>query len=303
MAISQLYYINGTALGDSTAVFLDDNLTVCAPDGFYSDGVIVREQVGCVLLPQQICPSCATPCGILASSVETQGVFFLAADMDVATGAIVIRFNPFDTPVGFSAMFNSITYNTFSSPVYGLQTSLLTTEPVYLGSGIGCDLVSASPITLERYQYDGTSFIDTTTTTTFSVAAGQITGNASPGECVMVIPKTVFVPSIVDFYIYAACTNPSFNISIQCPVALRSFDSSLVTTTEITVCGLPVDQTYYVEHVNGMDAELGLYDWVFSDPNGEFILTDGWYKSPNSLTGYQYFQVANGIIINFGTCA
>lgn len=58
MAISSSYYLNAPSLGSATAVFLDDELSECAPNGFYSNGVIVRQQVGCVLLPQQNCPSC-----------------------------------------------------------------------------------------------------------------------------------------------------------------------------------------------------------------------------------------------------
>jgi hypothetical protein len=58
MAVSSTYYLNGPSLGSATAVFTNAALTVCAPNGFYSDGVIVRELVGCVLLPQQTCPSC-----------------------------------------------------------------------------------------------------------------------------------------------------------------------------------------------------------------------------------------------------
>lgn len=55
MATSSSYYINGPSLGSSTAVFLDATLTTLAPDGFYSDSVISREQVGGALLPQQDC--------------------------------------------------------------------------------------------------------------------------------------------------------------------------------------------------------------------------------------------------------
>lgn len=58
MALSSTYYLNGPSLGSATAVFTDVALTICAADGFYSDGVIVRELVECVLLPQQTCPSC-----------------------------------------------------------------------------------------------------------------------------------------------------------------------------------------------------------------------------------------------------
>ena len=58
MATSSVYYLNAPSLGSATAVFTNSTLATCAADGFYSDGVIVREQVGCVLLPQQTCPTC-----------------------------------------------------------------------------------------------------------------------------------------------------------------------------------------------------------------------------------------------------
>lgn len=58
MATSSSYYLNAPSLGSATAVFTDDTLLILAADGFYSDGVISREQVSGVLLPQQTCPSC-----------------------------------------------------------------------------------------------------------------------------------------------------------------------------------------------------------------------------------------------------
>ena len=63
MPIRQPFYLNANNLYSSTAVFLDAALTMCAPDGFYSDGSIVRELVDCVLLPLQQCPNCCSqPC-------------------------------------------------------------------------------------------------------------------------------------------------------------------------------------------------------------------------------------------------
>lgn len=58
MATSATYYLNGPSLGSSTAIFSDAALTTLAPDGFFSDGLIVREQVLGVLLPQQTCDGC-----------------------------------------------------------------------------------------------------------------------------------------------------------------------------------------------------------------------------------------------------
>lgn len=55
MATSSTYYLNAPSLASATAVFSDADLLVLAADGFYSDGVISREQVDGVLLPQQLC--------------------------------------------------------------------------------------------------------------------------------------------------------------------------------------------------------------------------------------------------------
>jgi hypothetical protein len=63
MAYTQPFYINGPSLSSSTAVFDDAALTICSPNGFYSDGIVTREQVDCVLLPEQICTACCSdPC-------------------------------------------------------------------------------------------------------------------------------------------------------------------------------------------------------------------------------------------------
>ena len=58
MPISTTYYLNAPTLTTATAVFTDAALTTCAPNGYYSDGAITRQQVGCVLQVAQNCPSC-----------------------------------------------------------------------------------------------------------------------------------------------------------------------------------------------------------------------------------------------------
>ena len=35
------FYIDGPTLATATVVYTDVDLTICAPDGFYSDGVVV----------------------------------------------------------------------------------------------------------------------------------------------------------------------------------------------------------------------------------------------------------------------
>jgi hypothetical protein len=61
MAVSETYYLDAPSLGSASVIYSDAALTIIAEDGFYSDGVISREQVSGVLLPQQTCPSCELP--------------------------------------------------------------------------------------------------------------------------------------------------------------------------------------------------------------------------------------------------
>jgi hypothetical protein len=60
MATQGTYYFDTASFANATAIFTDETLSICAPDGRYSDNTIVREQVNCVLLPAQTCPSCVS---------------------------------------------------------------------------------------------------------------------------------------------------------------------------------------------------------------------------------------------------
>ena len=53
-----IYYLDGTTLSNSTAAFTDEELTICAADGFYSEGSISRELLNCSFEEVQTCPSC-----------------------------------------------------------------------------------------------------------------------------------------------------------------------------------------------------------------------------------------------------
>ncbi len=46
MATFGNYYIDAPTLAGATAVFTDVEMTIAAPDGYYSDGTTVRQQVG-----------------------------------------------------------------------------------------------------------------------------------------------------------------------------------------------------------------------------------------------------------------
>jgi hypothetical protein len=303
MATSSTYYLNAPSLGSATAVFTNAALTVCAPNGFYSDGFISRELVDCVLLPQQICPSCTIPCDESITADGLQGIYYLNAQLGTATGAIIIRFNPINIPDGIRAIFNSVVYNGVSSPVYGwLQgTAGLAT---YIGlQSADCGIVAGSPYTLDEFQYDGTNFAALGTDASVSILAGQIElTELAPGNTLMVIPKITASPSILNLEFIGPCSETEFIISVDCPTALTAFSSSTVSATSELACEKDFLETYYVAHVNGSSGTLGLYDLVFSDVNGQFKLGAGFYKT-NDAGANNWYQVdANGAIVLFGTC-
>ena len=60
MATLGSYFFNSNSFATATALFTDSALTQCAPDGFYSDNIIVREQKNCLLQVAQNC-DCSTP--------------------------------------------------------------------------------------------------------------------------------------------------------------------------------------------------------------------------------------------------
>jgi len=51
------FYLDGNDIGDSTKIFTDEDMTINAPNGYYSNGDIVRQYVDGVLFPVSRCPS------------------------------------------------------------------------------------------------------------------------------------------------------------------------------------------------------------------------------------------------------
>lgn len=305
MATSSTYYLNAPSLGSATAVFTDSDLTLCAADGYYSDGTIVREQVSCVLLPQQSCPACADPCGTIVSEYSASGGYYqIGILLGTATGAVVIEVDPYTVPLGIEVLYNGVVYNKMSSTNFGYLAGTANL-PTYIGeTASDCGIVAGSPHTLDKYTYYGGTFTATPFTETVTVLSGQLDLTATtPGPCFIVIPKTAASPTTMQINVIGACPLSQFNVSTYCPVALTTFSSSSANANAGLACSDAIDQQYFVKYVNGGAGTLGLYDWVFQDANGEFILPDGFYHAPAACPSpNDWFQSQNGVIVQFGTC-
>ena len=309
MATSSSYYLNAPSLGSATAVFTDAALSVCAANGFYSDGVIVREQVDCVLLPQQTCPACATPCGTTINASGGQGIYLL--DLETGTtvsdvGAVIVRFEPYGVPDGIRATLGANVYNKLTSPVDGLHQSSNAGALTFVGqTSADCGISGTTYPTLAEFEYNGTAFVATGDTQSVTVAAGDVSlGASAPGNTMMVIPKLTPSPSIINFEVVGPCSGTAWQMSVACPVLLTGFSSSVMAATEEAVCLLEETTTYYNASLANTPGTVGLYDFVFADAYGNSPLAAGFYYAAGSITGSnEWFQVnASGIVIDLGIC-
>lgn len=297
-------YLNGPTLTTSTAVYQDSALSVYAPDGYYSNGTIVRQWTAGVLLPPQLCPSCAQPCGGSITGQGNQGIYTISLDLGTDTGAVIITFNPASYPDGILVEYDGVFYNELSSVYFGYLASTVANEPVYVGYIYDdCGLVSGSPHTVDVLNYISGDFVPTGTTQTVSVASGQLALTTSaPGNCIMVIPKTSATPSIMNITCFGLCPGTYFTIAASCPTALQSFSSSV--GLEGRDCGASIDQNYYtsVPLADINDSTKYLYAYVFSDINGEFPLASAWYIIYIASVKYAIFVDDFGIITSITAC-
>jgi len=68
---SQGYYLGGgSTLASAVSIYIDAALTTQAPNGYYSQGGIVREQISGVLQAQQSCPGCGTEVSLCYSDTS-----------------------------------------------------------------------------------------------------------------------------------------------------------------------------------------------------------------------------------------
>lgn len=300
------YYLDAPTLAQATAVYTNAALTTCAADGIYSDGSVTRVQTGCILGPAKPCPSCGYDCDETYSDISGNvGVYRNTVNVGSNAGdigAIIVRFQSQKDPHGFKAVYDGVTYNEFSSPIYGYM-SAPTGLPVYIGrQAFDCGITTSSFVA-NNYDWNGTSYGYNGTTSIISVLPSQtnLTVNAA-GTCIMVIPKVNLSPSSLDVTIEAPC-GAEFSVYVSCPTTLFPTKTSQVAITPTVVCGLEDKLTYYNYPVNGNGTTLGLYDWVFLDPYGESVVGDGYYYAPTMLPGvYDWFLTQNGVIIQMGEC-
>lgn len=322
MATLGTYYLNAPSLSSATSVYTDAALTIVGPDGWYSDGLTVRQLVVGVFTDiVSSCAPCASPCSTTPIFINgfLKSTMYFSKNLNntsLDVGAVVIEItqnmppgsNP---PFGFYIEYDGVQYNTVSSQNYGLLQGVVgVDQPIYIGeTGADCGIVAAGAQSVSIYQYNPvtTAFDDTGQSEIVQALAPQLQLTvANQGKCVMVIPKPNASVGTLSFRGLNLCSaNRDVQITVNCPQNLPSFTSTIDFPAVGGTCTSPTNKVYYSADVNGTTAAggfFGLFDWVFLDPYGQTTLPDGWYRSPSVPFSDTSFETLNGVIIGFGAC-
>ena len=306
------YYLDSSSFSTATGIYTNATLTTQAVDGWYSDGVVLREQVSGVLQPSAICGLCSVECGSPAinGTALKKGKYKANFDLGVATGAVIVKYTPNMIPNGIRATYNGTNYNKLTSPVYGkLQSSVPSNNfTVCGGTSSSCTgIISTS--TFLKYEYnDATSVWDyQNSSESITIGAGDLELQPlSAGQCIMVIPKPAASPDTLTINIAAVCGPADFSLAVDCPAAIPATLTSALSVTggagvAPNACGLPTGSTnHYFVHADGTTGGAPqLHSYVFTDANGATAAADGWISYS---VGPSWWQIQDGIIISTGAC-
>ena len=140
MATQSLYYLDAPSFSSATKVYTDAALTTVAPDGYYSDQSISRQQVGGVLLPQITCPSCDSSYLVGFGVTVEDACGFVASGTVIGNGDSFCNSTTFTGAI-FSAAASGAYYVSFGN--YRLQVSVTNGNPVATVFGV-CVLCTPS---------------------------------------------------------------------------------------------------------------------------------------------------------------
>lgn len=341
MATLGTYYYNGSSFASATAIYTNSALTILAPDGYYSDAGIVRQQLSGVLLNASACVSCATPCGsgVSASSSNQNGRFSAAVDLANDTGAVVIYgFYGQSIPDGQRMIYNGTTYNRFTcrgnhdtitlADGSGTQVDYAGVNNAagaftYIGD-TNADLQNFSPYTsttatcpteggqLENYVLQNNVYTAQGTFVTSTILNDMLgTANSTSLVYTAVIPKTSATPTAITVENDAPLCGTFFDWEVSCPstTVLKQFASS--NSQLNTTCTSNKPNTFYFARnatyasstfTPETNTEPNVGNFVFKDFNGVAYLNDTNTAAYYIIDGNKYIQVRNGVVIAKGNC-
>lgn len=338
MATLGTYYFDGTNYSEATALYTDSTLSTLAPDGYYSNGVIVRRQLNGVLLNPQACTSCQVECdSSVSASIPGQNGWF-SADVDFGsnTGNVIIYFYAYAAiPDGMLVTYSGSQINrlTCKNNNGSLLSNALGTTITYAGidnQGTGlvtyvgptnADLYADSPYTNtpggtcqagdapENYTLSGGSYVaQGTTESGVTVTIDQV-GTGADQVFTLCFNKSSAAANEANILVGAPMCGTAFQWVAYCPANLPSFQASAEQTN--SNCAANAATYYFAPNATfaadvitpdtNTTPEVG--NWVFEDVAGATYLNDTNTPKFYILDNTTYIKVQNGVVIETGNCS
>lgn len=315
------FFLDAPTLEQATGAFLNNGLTVKAPDGLYSDGTIIRRLVDGKFITIEEIPPCNPPCSPpMSINTSYNGVFDMAihtGTTGASIGAIVVKFTlQEDTDdgvaVGVEAEINGVDYYKVVNEDNGVLTvGGSHNDPIIRWIDYNSTLNACYPdptnyYSGDIYDWNAYTFVNSAVSLSYTVDDTDVnvyTGT-NPGAFFMVVPKTSPLPEMLNIRAYVPCYNGTIKIDASCPALLPSIPSSIMVvdpTDDIPeYCALALDQSiYYVKTKDDYPGFIEVNTMVFKDQFGQVELENGYYKISPFFTSSgidDTIYVAQGVV-------
>lgn len=326
MACNNSTQIFWSGINFSTApqFYTDSSLTNVADNGWYSFGGVYRQMYNGLLGAPTSCPSCLFDCTSFPNKYVTGGTspgrYSMDIDLGSTTGAVIIHFEPSVNPSQVTWSHDGISASEYSNPAWGYTEGLIGRQDssvdggtftcgenysVSNNSGSSNQVVSGGIL---QYDFQGGTFVQSGQNISLgpynassSLSAPNVNLiNGSPGFFTMVVPKPNAAATSVNILIDVVCPNTEFNIKVNCPQNLNTFEAG----PRSGACGT-VGSFLYTASVlvpSGVSSSISVYDWAFEDINGSSPMPAGVY--PVVIGGVNNFVTVdvNGVVTSVAPC-
>lgn len=316
------FFLDAPTLQQATSAYTNNGLTEKAPDGYYSDGVVIRRLYNGKFITLENIPPCNPPCNPpMPITTLSNGVF----DMAIHTGktgsdigAIVIKFTlqegTFDNAVsvGLEAEINGVDYYKVVNENYGVLTvGGGHNDPIirwidYNALSAACYPDPTNYYSGDIYDWNAYTFVNSAVSLSYTVDDTDVNVyiGTNPGTFFMVVPKISPLPELLNIRAYIPCYDGLVNIQTLCPTLLPSVPISVKVTNPSAnlteYCALALDQSiYYVKTKDDYPGFIEVNTMVFKDQFGQVELENGYYKISPFFTSSgidDTIYVAQGVV-------
>lgn len=341
MGTFNTFYINALNLSSASAVYTDEEMTTLAPSGYYSDGIVIRQQLSTPNAQGQIlmgdvsntCQSCTTNCSdevVFSAPSDFTGPATLRGSVSFGTsiGAIKVEIRGVSTkPIGVDLKFNSVKYNGFASSSalanVDLYQAPLPSDTSYFwtqssGGTSNCSNWNSTLINVPKLHFNSVSGLweQVGNANGLLITNKLATGFSSygAGSLIRYIPKTTSVNNLLDIEFVLPCGSATIGgvgplLSVGCPQDLTLINTSGGGAgSHLSACSSPMGSSKYIGPVRSQTSGvLAVGDFIFNNSTASITTSDGYYRGlgselENVTTQYGTFRVENGLVTEMQNC-